>query len=505
MSRRQRRGEPQPLAASAATCGSQTASPAIQMKCHSCLASKKWLKSPHNRFKFASKQARRISAGRSRSQKTIRVSSTPSSPPPLLVLKQTIAPQNRKLKLAIGILFILNLAVSMFAAAATASNITSSSSSSQIRSTASQQVATSTNSPSLPLATPKRATTRRSPAGTSSRFDNEDEVDLLRPVINQPIEQVRHASSQPHIYRIRAAPLNGKLSLPAPSSIRQIQISDALIGHKRPLQVTKQADKPAPLQTTTTMDTLQDTTTSANFGFRAGSPRQVTSTPSNQRGHQNQQDHEHCKQPSEDNHEVDQSGGSSIAASSPTLRLTTGANRTVTQLIGSQPDVKASIASARSTPNAGLGSNQAGRFRESPGEVEELPSRDFEVRFGADSSLLQTVRTKPTLISARASTSGSGGTSQPPARSNGSPLRLTSSFAETSLATEPLNANSDDPIGSESRPTSGVVAGGTDSILSLIDDFDSKIITNRTKGKLLLLLLFAFPSNWNTLFHLRSR
>lgn len=497
---------------------------AIMMKCHSCSANRKWFKSPRNRFKSASfvitkhehfNGCRSSSSSSSRSQKAHKIVS-PSSP----LFLHTNKPQTRKLKLEI--IFILkaviilaigahvsSMANSLEASSSPPPQPTSSTSSSSLSparlSSISQQVA-GTSPPSLgaaltTLQSPKSATTRRSATNSTIKTENEDEVDLLRPV-HQSSEQVHRASSgRSHIYKIRAAPLNGKLSPPSPSSIRQIQISDALIAHRRVPQVKHRSEAdsrtatPIAAPISAASNSQDATTTTTSFGNRAGLPSRalVTSStsvtaPINTRIRQEQnQAHEHCKQPNEQAGELDQLGGSSIAASSQTLRLT-GSNRAVTQLIGSQQQQQPEALSATTTSARSAASSiSASRFREPMGEVEELPSRNFEARLKLEAPQV-TQRTRPTLIAARASTSTGQSNlveGQATRSSIGNQLRLAGlSIAETSMATEPFSGaggSEDVSSNSELRPTGS--NSGADSILSLIDDYDSKIITNKTKGK----------------------
>lgn len=456
-------------------------------------ADKKWLKSPHNKFKApppndtsiktTHKQCI-ISAGSQRRAKKIVVS-------PLFL--HTLSPQNRKLK---SIVFIFEAAIMILLLSANNPPLVSSSetpsSGKAIARTTTQQLASqlkttspSTRAPNSTIPSSSKATYRRaanvSSANGLKAADNEDEVDLLRPA--QVVAQ--HANSHPHIYKIRAAPFNGKLALPSASSIRHIQIGDALAAHKTLPQLRQRngdAVKAVALTTTTTtLDTSppQETTTSGgtNFGARAGAANQ-TAPLALRRAQQKQQQqlqsqaHEHCKQPSE----MELAGGSSIAASSPTLRLT-GPNRTMTQLIGSKPELSslsALPASGRTVAPSLAAAHSAARFRGQAGEVEEIPESSLK----SDLSL-QSARTKSSLIAARASATSSANNPEGQ-RTGNSNLRLTS-FAESGMATEraALNSDLDEGAGSESRPTSG----GAESIMSLIDEYDSKIITNKTKGK----------------------
>lgn len=374
---------------------------------------KKWLRSPHNRFKSA--KSHPIGSSRSQRESSARPSSS------ALIVTQVhnkyTPSQARKLKLHFGLIFILmNL---LMLAASTSGRAEA----------------------------PSALAGNQSPRRPEGRLDTEDEVELLRPA-QRPHEQVHQAASQAHIYRIRAAPMNGRLALPEGSSIKRIQIGDAVAGAHRRLPLTeRRPGEPSTTTTTTTATTSPADTTAANFGTRAGTPPTPGPTRTRQQQARNQSHQEHCKQPGE---ELEQAAGSSISASSPMLRLT-GSNRTITQLVGSRPE--ALSASLRS------------RFR----EIEELSSPS-ESEPNTEASRAD--RTRPTLIGARAP-AGSG-PSQVGAPHAGR-LGAGGSIAETSMASgEEVDAESP-------RRTSG--ASAADSILSLIDDYDSKIITNRTKGK----------------------
>ena len=258
------------------------------------------------------------------------------------------------------------------------------------------------------------------PRSAPERLALEEEVDLLqrgRP--GQQPQQQQHR--QPHVYRVRAAQLNGKLSGP-------VSVSGPA---QRAQQQQQQQQQPAALRpteppVTTSSFEREAGAASSTFGARARpsqpAPQAGRAEPA-QEGSAAPATTEPCASA-----QGEPSGelASSVAASSGSLRLTSAAGRAAPQLAG----LRVAAADATAQPAASLlarRTSQGGR---------RGPSLEREEEAGGPVALL-------------------GGQPEPGA------------FAAA---------------GSESSRSHS--AGG-DSILSLIDDFDSKIITNRTKGKLL--------------------
>lgn len=286
----------------------------------------------------------------------------------------------------------------------------------------------------------------------------EEEVELSR-ATTERASAAKRRQRQPRIYKLSTNPLNGKLSLPL-----RISINDGLLSrppHRRP-GIIGNVDKVGPSFSVTAIreqqQQQQQTATQAPFGTRA---QKVVSLVGDSGGESSSSNEttEAC------NPEQDQEHGS-IATSSQTLRLTKAERPKMLQVPGFQ------------VRNGGSHQSSAGSSSidsSSPGEVEEFSSSlKVEPIERAQPTLIATPPTSASFPPNRkTSTSSHSDNKEEIGRKNMSPTNT--HLAELSLE-EPTSTSSSNTNESNERASSN-------SILSLIDDYDSKIVTNRTKGE----------------------
>lgn len=257
----------------------------------------------------------------------------------------------------------------------------------------------------------------------------EEEVELSRATTP------RRRQRQPRIYKLNTNPLNGKLSLPL-----RIDISEGLLyrpQNRRPVTGDNKV-----LGDKLGKSTPVAQTTQAPFGARAQKTAGLIVNGS-------ANDTEAC------NPEQQEQG--SISTSSQTLRLTKAETRPT--MIQVPPTLRA-------------GSQLGPSSESSSGEVEELSS-------GAEIEALE--RAQPTLIATPATATVSGSPRLGPAAATTTSTTTASSRGANNLIS--LDEPSTQTVSSPTSNSESNERINSNSILSLIDEYDSKIITNRTKGE----------------------
>lgn len=259
-------------------------------------------------------------------------------------------------------------------------------------------------------------------SSTLSPTKLEEEVELSRATT------LRRRQRKPRIYKLSTNPLNGKLSLPL-----RIDISDGLLSrpqNKRPAgMVVSDASSNNPSATSSTQ------TAQIPFGTRAQKSGSII-------GNGSTNETEACNSTTEQQEE------GSIGTSSQTLRLTKAEKPIMIQV----------------PPTLRAGSQI--RPSESPaGEVEE---------FSSGSEIEGLEREQPTLIATPVSTLLDSH------RSSSTQINQAADNVDGQISVDEPAFQTVSSLSSNSESNG---RANSNSILSLIHEYDSKIVTNRTKGE----------------------